>query len=906
MNYQQLFANILPSKQLITDELLRFAYATDASLYRIVPQLVLLVKTESQMIQVIKIANYHHVPITFRTAGTSLSGQALTEHVLVVLSSDSWLDYTINQSGELITLQAGVIGAHANRYLSPYQRQIGPDPASINTAKIGGIIANNSSGMCCGTSKNSYATLAHIRAIFADGYIFDSHSQTLVAQFKHDKADFIAQIEQIRQTIISNPELVKFIRQKFAIKNTSGYSLNAFLDFSDPIAIIEHLLVGSEGTLAFISQVSLTTLPIKPYRSLNLIAADLNTLMQLTMQIGHLEIEAIELLDHVSLASVAHITELNAFLAPIPADASVIMLEIASSNQFELVSKIEQLASLVAQHEIIHQTGFINQAEQQQVLWKIRKGILPNIAAKRPLGSTVIIEDIAVEIEKLADLISDLRDLLQQFAYANSAIFGHVLAGNIHFVLTPDFAQADEVAKYDQFMHQFTQLVAQKYQGSLKAEHGSGRNIAPFAQLEWGQQCWEIMWQIKYLFDPQLILNPEVKLTKDYTLHIHNLKQLPNVDPLIDVCMECGFCEPVCPSRNLSLTPRQRNAVSRHFSSLSANAQQAWQQTFQYAVIDSCATTGLCETRCPIGINTGEFVKTLQPSRSQILSHTQVIKWQKRKVAMANFTTKIIGKANLAKITSYLHKYYPRLPIYLPSLPALAPDLNLVNNDYLQQAVSVTLLPSCPSRIFASNNAIMAYPAQQLLTKLGFKVKYLAQTNSLCCGQLYHSQNNSLMVNQCATQLQQQLDLAEGYYLIDNSSCAGFAKQYQGLNLLDLNWFLCQYIPRQRLVKRYRKLALHLDCSSSKLAHAQQLIELVKQCSEIVVIPEQIYCCGFAGDKGFNLPELNASSLASLAKQISDCEIGVSFNRNCQIGLSYHGGKNYVSLVELILNCLVE
>ncbi|CAB5720953.1 Fe-S oxidoreductase [Providencia rettgeri] len=123
-------------------------------------------------------------------------------------------------------------------------------------------------------------------------------------------------------------------------------------------------------------------------------------------------------------------------------------------------------------------------------------------------------------------------------------------------------------------MHELTTLVAKKYNGSLKAEHGSGRNISPFAIVEWGEKCWDIMWQIKNLFDNQNILNPDVKLTKDTSLHTKNLKELNSVDDQIDKCMECGYCEPVCLSRNLSLTPRQRNTVARKIETLEGEQKQ--------------------------------------------------------------------------------------------------------------------------------------------------------------------------------------------------------------------------------------------------------------------------------------------------------------------------------------------
>ncbi|RTL13112.1 MAG: FAD-binding protein [Neisseriaceae bacterium] len=896
----EFFNNILPSSRIIYDELLRYAYATDASLYRMLPQLVLLVETEAEVIQIIQIANQHNIKLTFRAAGTSLSGQAVTDQVLVVLSSASWQKYQINSATNTITLQPGIIGAQANRYLAPYKRQIGPDPGSIEAAKIGGIIANNSSGMCCGTSKNSYATLQSMRAIFSDGSILDSSNPDQISKFEQTHHALITQISQIRDQIRANAELSQFIRKKFAIKNTSGYSLNAFIDYYDPIQIIERLLIGSEGTLAFISEVALQTIAIEEHRALNLIYGKLNDLINLTVRISGYDISSIELLDSLSLQSVAHIQELQPYLIQVDSDSAAIMVELTAASEELLRTKLTQVSAIIQQTPIIQQSGFVQDEKTAAILWKARKGVLPTIAGQRPLGSTVIIEDVAVQIEHLPALISDLRLMFDEFSYQNAAIFGHVLAGNIHFVITPNFTNQEELERYDRFMHAFTDLVANKYQGSLKAEHGSGRNIAPFALLEWGQQCWDIMWKIKELFDPQNILNPDVKLTRDNTLHMHSLKESPVVDPLIDKCMECGFCEPACPSRKFSLTPRQRNAVARKMVQLSPERRARWQKSYQYYAIDTCATTGMCQVSCPVDINTGEYIQGLKPRTNILLNHSKVIEGNRNKVQVGNFVAKIIGKPNLHQLTTKIHQYLPQIPVYLETMPPAQKHEFSASNDITKR--SVTLIPTCPNRVFAANKN-NNYPSQEILEKLGFSVNYLTKTKDTCCGQMYHSQCNSTMQQQSTNKLKQLINLNE-IYIMDNSSCSGFAKDNE-IQIYDINSFIANNLVDVRLHKKYHKIAVHIDCSSARHGTINnKVLEILQNCADKLIFPEDIKCCGFAGDKGFTQPELNQSSLSNLAAQISDCEIGVTFNRNCQIGLSYHGQVEYISFVELVLNCI--
>lgn len=900
--FLQAITSKLDQQNIITDELLRYAHSTDASMYRMLPQLVILINNEYEAKQVIELANKFKVALTFRAAGTSLSGQAVTDQVLVVLANSSWQNYKIHNNGEQITLETGIIGAQANNYLLPYKRKIGPDPGSINAAKIGGIIANNSSGMCCGTSKNSYATLNNIRAILANGNILDTNDIKLTENFKQTNSNLIHGIMHIRAQVLANKNLTEFIRKKFAIKNTSGYSLNAFLDYSDPVKIIERLLIGSEGTLGFISHVTLNTVPDEPYKSLNLIYGKLTELCNLTVKISQYDISSIELLDSLSLKSVAHIKSLQPYLIEVDDDSGAIMVELTGSNSTELQNKLSLVKSAITKSHIQHETGFTEDKTTSEILWQARKGVLPTIAGQRPLGSSVLIEDVAVRMEQLPDLIHDMREMFQTYNYQNAAIFGHVLAGNIHFVLTPNFAIAEELYNYEEFMKEFTELVANKYQGSLKAEHGSGRNIAPFAKLEWGEECWNIMWQIKELFDPQNIFNPDVKLTRDHTLHMQHLKELPTIDEQIDKCMECGFCEPVCPSRKLSLTPRQRNAVMRKIGTLSKKEQKIWTKKFTYYGIETCATTGMCQTSCPVDINTGEYMISLKKTSNATINHSRAINSAKSKLSKANLLAQIIGKKTLQSITSGLHSSFKGIPVYLDTTPQV--QTNKYRNTPSIISGGIVLLPACPNRIFADTQGFKNYPSQLLIERMGYSVKYPESVNEQCCGQMYHSQHNIKQEINSTNRLKKSLNKAQ-LILIDNSSCASFAKKLD-LPTMDINQFISERIVRSKIQRKFNKIAVHFDCSTTKSNLNNLHMEILKLCSYEVVIPEGIKCCGFAGDKGFTTPELNASSLSNLATQVQDCQIGVSFNRSCQIGLHHHAGIEYMSFVELILYCLKD
>lgn len=890
----------IPIQQIITDELMRYAYATDASLYRMLPELVIIVQDEKEVRYIVETANKYKISLTFRAAGTSLSGQAVTNSVLVVLATGSWQNFTILDNGAQITLEPGIIGQQANNYLLSYKRKIGPDPGSISAAKIGGIIANNSSGMCCGTSKNSYATLVNIRAILANGSEFDTTSQDKINQFSVNNPQFIQKINQLRNKILQHAQLTKFIRKKFAIKNTSGYSLNAFLDHDDPIKIIERLLIGSEGTLGFVSRVTLNTIVDEEYKAVNLIYGNMTDLCNLTIAIAPYDISSIELLDYASIESIRHIAALQPYLIDLDTGNAAILIEITAATEQDLTDKLAIVNQHINNYPIQYQTKFTTDKPTIDILWQARKGVLPTIAGARPKGTSTLIEDVAVTIDQLPFLITDLQQIFAKYNYSNAAIFGHVLSGNVHFVITPNFSITEEIQAYEKFMVDFTSLVVNKYNGSLKAEHGSGRNISPFARLEWSEECWNIMWEIKELFDPQNILNPDVKLTRDNNLHMQYLKKMPLVDSEIDQCMECGFCEPVCPSRKFSLTPRQRNSVARTISTLTGEQRDRWQKKFDYVGIETCATTSMCKTVCPVGIDTGKFILGQKPQQNKVINHKEEISALRTRLNRANRIASIVGRENLQNVTLFMHRKFKSIPIYLDTMPK-AQQVNYTSKN-TENKETVWLLPSCPNRIFAHGNNPQQDIYQELLAQMGYIIKHPDNWQNSCCGQMYHSQVNSLTQQLVQNNLQKSITKLDTV-LIDNSSCANFAKT-NGFNTLDINKFIAMNIDINKLSAKYNKLAVHFDCSTSKSGLTNSYIPILQKCAAKLLIPDGIKCCGFAGDKGFSTPELNASSLDNLATQIHDCQIGVSFNRSCQIGLSHHGKIEYISFAELILQCL--
>ena len=916
---------LIPDERRFDDPLSTLAFGTDASFYRLIPQLVLRVESEQEVTRILQLAQEHQVAVTFRAAGTSLSGQAISDSVLIVLG-DHWNGRDIRDNGAKITLQPGVIGAQANAVLAPLGRKIGPDPASINACKIGGIVANNASGMCCGTAQNSYHTLAGMRLILADGTLLDSEDAASVSRFRTSHAGLLSQLEQLGRDTRANTGLADMIRHKYRMKNTTGLSLNALTDFDDPLDILTHLMVGSEGTLGFISSVTYNTVPEYPHKASALIVfPDAATCCNAVTAIKPQPVAAAELLDRRSLRSVQDKPGMPEWIAGLSDSACALLIESRAASQSLLHEQLTQIRAALEPYPIEQQVDFTEDAAVSGQLWAIRKGTFPAVGAVRPTGSTVIIEDVTFPIEQLAEGVTRLTELFERHHYDEAIIFGHALEGNLHFVFTQSFDTPEQVARYEAFMDDVATLVATEFGGSLKAEHGTGRNMAPFVEREWGSEAWQLMWQIKRLLDPTGILNPDVVLSEDPDIHLKNLKPLPAADPLVDKCIECGFCEPVCPSKGLTLTPRQRIVIWRDIQAKKRAGidTRELEAAYQYQGIDSCAATGLCAQNCPVGINTGDLVRQL---RSTQAGHTGTANWLaehfstavkgvRLTLKAADVGRRLLGAPRLQRWSQAASRLSgERLPQWNPSLPqpvkfvdaAAKPAGNDANRP------RVVYLPSCVSRSMGpaatdKEQQPLIDKTQALLEKAGFEVIFPTALDNLCCGQPFASKGYPQQAEQKRQQMLDALQQAshQGRYPIysDTSPCTlSLVKEdTQGLDIYDPVRFIRSHLfERLRFTPQEQPVAVHVTCSTQHLGEAQALIDIARRCSHNVVVPEDIHCCGFAGDKGFNLPELNDHALRTLKPVVQHCSEGISTSRTCEIGLSSHSGVDYHSLVYLV------
>ena len=928
---------ILPAERIKTRLIDLVSYASDAGFYRLIPKAVVQPVNEAEIIALFRFSAENDIPVVFRTGGTSLSGQSITDGILVDLSQ-YWDKVNIEYDGKLVRVQPGITGAMVNAYLKPYQRIIGPDPASINSAMIGGILSNNSSGMCCGVKLNSYHTVKHIRFVLPNGKLFTTESPTDYTRFIIECAGLCEIILQIKSKISDKGEMYDKIRRKYQQKNTVGYSLNSFIDYEHPLDILAHLLIGAEGTLAFIAEAVLETIPDYKYKSTSLLYfPDIYTACQALVPLIDAGARAVELMDRASIYAIEHMPDLPEIIKNLPENAATLLIEFQESTYAELEAKVNEFLQVVPSLALLQAPVFTSNPKEQEYYWKVRKGLFPSVGAVRASGSTVILEDVAFPVPKLGDAILDLHALFRKYEYNNAIVFGHAKDGNIHFLITPSFNDQSEVERYDQFMQEMVELVVNKHDGTLKAEHGTGRNMAPFVETEWGGDLYLLMKQLKQAIDPKGLLNPGVIINDDKNIHIKNIKLLPTVEEEVDKCTECGYCEHKCPSRNLTTTPRRRIVIRRELKKMQQSGDQAQYNTllnqYQYDGMDTCAVDGLCATACPVDINTGDLIKRLRRENHSGFANSVallVAKNFKAAIWSARFALKVgagvnklFGKHTMTKLTTGMKKLFTAMPLWSAQI-SYPPDLSVLKfND--QSGISkdkILYFPSCISRMLGSGENGKRNIMETFLSvsaKAGIEVEIPGNISGSCCSQIFSSKGYKDAYAYTANAIIEKLwiDSKQGVIkiVIDVSSCAYSLKnlrhvlsannktKYDRLDIFDSVDYLYDMVMPQLEVKTKKgSIVVHPVCSLQKMHTQDKFIQLANHFAEKVTVPLHAGCCGMAGDRGFLFPELTES--ATMPEALEVCEHNYdgyySSTKTCEMAMSQAVNENYESILYLV------
>ncbi len=912
------------------------AYAADASFYRLIPKAVVQAQTVEEVRALFAFSQQVQIPMTFRAAGTSLSGQAVSDGLLVEVARN-WRGLSVEDAGRKIRVQPGVIGARANLALAAYGAKIGPDPASIATCTLGGILSNNSSGMCCGVEQNAYHTLHSMKFMLPSGTIIDTSQPDADEQFHAREPQLARGLLDLKAHLESNSALRERVRNKYRMKNTTGYSLNAFLDFDKAVDIFQHVMIGSEGTLAFIAEAVLNTVPDLPVKYTGLLLfPDLYAAAASIVPLRQAGAKTLEIMDRASLRSVETQSGIPASIRTMPDGAAGLLAEFQSAEESERTELERVAADAVADLHLYEPAQFTHVAAEQALLWKIRSGLFPSVGSVRKSGTTVIIEDVAFPVEHLADAAQDLTVLFGKHCYDDAITFGHAKDGNLHFVITQSFNNQAVVDQYKRFIDDVVELVVGRYDGALKAEHGTGRNMAPFVETEWGSDGYEIMRRLKELADPHNLLNPGVIINPDRLAHLADLKQLPSVEPEIDKCIECGYCEPKCPSRELTLTPRQRIVVRREMARLqegssSPSLYAALDREFPYMALDTCATDGLCATACPVSIDTGQLVKRFRNVRASAGAHEwavriannfafteRALRWALR---LGHGTEKVIGVGGMRALTQAVKRVVgDNFSEWMPDTPYAAGPIPKTQ----RAGARAVYFPSCISRVMGrlpgepKDSSLMEVTVE-VARRAGLPVFIPDDVAGTCCGTPFSSKGfsraHSIAINTAVERCWRWSEEGKLPIVIDTSPCTyGFRtargyltdenrEHFDHMTFLDAIEFTHDELLSKLAIKtKSRSVALHPVCSVTKMGIGAKLEGIARACSEQVTVPVDAGCCAFAGDRGFLFPELTQSATKHEAAQVKaarpyEC---YSSSRTCEIGMTRPTGQIYRSYMYLL------
>ncbi|GAA1372099.1 FAD-binding and (Fe-S)-binding domain-containing protein [Streptomyces beijiangensis] len=907
-------------------------YASDASPYRFVPQVVVIAETVADISAILSYAHTKGREVVFRAAGTSLNGQAQGEDILVDVRRH-WAGIEVLEDGARARIQPGTTIVRANATLARHGRVLGPDPASAIACTLGGVVANNASGMTAGTTRNSYRTLASLTFVLPSGTVVDTASPTADTDLARTEPDLCADLLAVKAEIEADAELTARIRAKYEIKNTNGYRLDAYLDGATPAEILRGLMVGSEGTFGFISEVVFDTLPLNRLVSTALLFfPSLPAAAAAVPLFNEAGAIAVELMDGNTLRASVSVEGVPADWAGLPKETTALLVEFRAPDEEGRQGYEQAAARTVTGLELVAPVAsvtneFTRDAKTIAGYWKARKAFVTAVGGARPSGTTLITEDFAVPPSKLADACTALIELQTRHGF-DAAVAGHAAHGNLHFLLAFDAADPEDVERYGAFMEDFCRLTVERFDGSLKAEHATGRNIAPFLELEWGPRATELMWRTKQIIDPAGILAPRIVLDRDPRAHLRGLKTIPRVELVADPCIECGFCEPTCPSHDLTTSPRQRIVLRREMMRQPGGSpvEESLLQSYGYDAVDTCAGDSTCKLACPVGIDTGAMMKDFRhrrhtPREERIAAlAAKNFKTVEKSARLAVAAADRISDRLLESVTGLVRKAVrPDLvPEWLPEIPGAAAR-TLPRTP--RAGATAVYYPACVNRIFGEPDGHRGPSLPQavvlLAERAGKPVWIPEDVTGTCCATIWHSkgydEGNIVMANRIVEAAWGWTGGGKLPLIVDASSCTlGIAHEvvpylsddnralHRELRIVDsIVWAADQLLPELTVVRKARSAVLHPTCSMQHLGDEGQLKAVAEACAEEVVVPDDAGCCAFAGDRGMLHKELTASATAKEAAEVTarDFEVHLSANRMCEVGMDHATGRSYFSVL---------
>jgi len=910
-------------------------YASDASPYRMLPKAVVMARSADDVAKVMRFGQENEIPVTFRSGGTSLNGQGQTEGILVDVRKH-FTGIEVLDDGLRARVKPGTILGHANKVLAPYGRKLGPDPASTDIATVGGVVNNNSGGMRCGVVHDSYRTVTGITFVMPSGTLIDTEAEGAEEEFAAKEPELAQGLMAIREEILADEALAERIRHKFEIKNTTGYRLCAFLDGETPLEIFRRLIIGSEGTLAFVASVTFETVELPRVTTLAwLHFPDIQTAVEPVPDLVAAGATAVELMVAPALITAGwNMPGAPEYFRELDPESAALLVEFGGPDDAALDALEAKAFEIVDADKLILPAEFRRDEESIEMNWRVREGLHGLIGKMRLPGTALIIEDVCVPPSRIAEGAVELRQMLADHGFL-AGVAGHASAGNLHFMLTPDFSKPEDTERYETFMNALVEMICEKYDGSLKAEHGTGINMAPYVEKEWGERATGLMWRVKELADPRNWLNPGAILTRDPQAHLRNLKTTPLVEEEANACVECGFCEPVCPSRHLTTTPRQRIVLRREMARQGEDTpvRRALVEEFEYDAIETCAADGSCLLACPVGIDTGKFIKGFRAEQHSPAVERMALRAARRwdrverlsrsGLKLGNAVSNVSSEGAMRGLTRAA-----RRAVSAELVPEWGEDMPPAASPKLPRTTShgahAVYMPACINRMFgrSQDDPGMSLPEAmvEVSTRAGKPVWIPQDVAGTCCSVPWSSKGfkdaHSFKSNQTVERIWRWTGGGALPLVIDASSCGHGLRDFgEGvlteensarhaeLTIIDsVQWAEDHLLPSLTVSRKAESVTVHPTCSGRHMGLERSLTRIAERLAERVHVPDTATCCGFAGDRGFLHPELTQSATAAEAAEVRSVptERYVSSNRTCEVGLERATGEAYGSFIFLL------
>ena len=911
----------LGSDAVSTRELDRMALAVDASHYLRTPDAIMRAKSPADVGMAMRIAAQMGWPLTLRGGGTSLSGQAMSTGLTVDVRRH-FRGMEILDDGARVRVQPGLTIGEVNAALARHGRRLGPDPASTVACTIGGLVANNSSGMTCGTTANTYRTIDSMTIVLPSGTVLDTAAPDADDRLRSAEPALVEVLERLRDTLRQETHRGD-IERRYAIKNTMGYGLNSFIDFDTPARILEHLMIGSEGTLGFVSEAVFHTVEVPTRTATGLLMFDtLDAATEALPTLVDSGAAVVELIDAASIRAMG------------PEASAVLPRGFSVDRHASLLVEYQAMDDEgIARHSASGEKAFgslaglssapelTSDSTRRAQMWVMRNGLYTKVARNRPGGTMALLEDIAVPMRQLGGVCTELQGLFDKHHYDGAVIFGHAKDGNIHFLVTEDFAGPESLQRYEDFTEDMVDLVLRE-QGTLKAEHGTGRIMAPFVRRQYGDDLYAAMVDIKDAIDPGRIMNPGTIITDDPHLHLKDIKPTEPVRPVIDDCVECGYCEPVCPSQHLTTTPRQRIVIQRAIAAADAAGEVdlagALRKQEVYDVTQTCAVDGMCVTACPVQINTGDLVRE---KRRETQKDALDAGW---KVAAEHWGTVLKVASAGMHVTNRVPTPLVRGALgvarkvagedLVPTLSRELPGGGPLRRPDARPRPDAIFLPACVGTMFGTDHACgtgVAGALRQLADHVGLSLSTPGGVQELCCGTPWKSkglaQGYDVMKKPLTDWVVDATRAGELPLVCDNVSCTegiitALANEgFDHVRVVDgVEWVAEHVAPLLPPLPRVPLAAVHPTCSSTHLGVNDALMMLAGLVADEARVPTGWRCCAFAGDRGLLHEELTATSTRDEARSVRDmdADLHLSLNRTCELGLTRATGQTYVHVLE--------